>query len=177
MSYEHFASNHLHYGKTVHLWHSAERLHHPHTLQQLRQQPQESLQLLSILISVKHHIAAPSDGGDTSVQLGNAYNSPWICIIALWIQNSQNQSPNYFMFKPSFSVVHEEEKHCSYLRRTWRLLASSCLAVVHFCLMSSSFLWLVSMIISWLAWLRHRSGNTEVSFRFSALFWLARNPL
>lgn len=63
-----------------------------------------------------------------------------------------------------------------YLRRTWRLFASSCLAVVHFFLMSSSFLWLVSMIMSWLVWLRHRSGRTDVSFRFSARFWLAKNP-
>lgn len=85
VSYEHFAPDHLHYGETVHLWHSAERLHHPHTLQQLRQQPQESLQLLSILISVKHHVAAPSDGGNTTVQLGSTSLQSIIALYGLKI--------------------------------------------------------------------------------------------
>lgn len=92
VSYEHFASDHLRYGKTVHLWHSAERFHHPYALQQLCQQSQESLQLLSILISVKHHVAAPSDGGDNTVQLGNAYNLCHKSIIALKIAKIKAQT-------------------------------------------------------------------------------------
>ena len=64
----------------------------------------------------------------------------------------------------------------TYLSLTWRLFASSCLAVVHFCLMSNSFLWFCNIIINWFAWLRHKSGSTDASFKFSALIWLAKNP-
>lgn len=64
----------------------------------------------------------------------------------------------------------------TYLSLTWRLFASSCLAVVHFCLISNSFLWFCNIIINWFAWLRHKSGSTDASFKFSALIWLAKNP-
>lgn len=61
VAHEHFPPDNLHHSQTVHLGHVAEGLHHPHPLQQLHQEAQESQELLAVLIHVKHHMAAPSE--------------------------------------------------------------------------------------------------------------------
>lgn len=63
-----------------------------------------------------------------------------------------------------------------YLSLVWRLTESSSFAIRHFFLISLSFLWLLSMTRSCFLWLAHRSGNTELSLRFPALFWFCTKP-
>lgn len=57
---EELPADHLNHSQAVHLRHGAEGVHHPDSLHQLGQQPQQGLQLLPILVRVQHHVAAPS---------------------------------------------------------------------------------------------------------------------
>lgn len=59
MTHEHLPPDDLHHRQAVHLGDVAEGVHHPHPLDQLRQKPEQSLDLLTVLVRVKHHVTAP----------------------------------------------------------------------------------------------------------------------
>lgn len=58
-----------------------------------------------------------------------------------------------------------------YLSLVWRLTDNSSLAILHFFLVSWSFLWLLTMTTSCFLWLLQRSGRMEVSLRVLTRVW------
>lgn len=121
--------------------------------------------------------------------------NPWITLksyVAIWyfkksqLHRFRHKSCNHnyhgsFTHTISFNLKRKQteclrhQTKSQYLSLVWRLTDNSSLAILHFFLVSWSFLWLLTMTTSCFLWLLQRSGRMEVSLRVLTRVWFWYN--